>query len=261
MVNPIYDKIGLKYDVTRRADPEITATLKNLLGLETGHNILDIGCGSGNYTVALEQFDVEMVGVDISEAMLSQARKKSQTISWVQADAFNLPFESNEFDGAICTLALHHVGHTENVFCELYRVLKPNKHFVIFTSTPKQMQQYWLCHYFPNMMQESCRSMLSEDELISALYSSGFSQTRIAKYFVSNQLQDWFLLSGKYRPEIYCETSVREGISSFAKTEHLNEVQTGIDNLKLDIKSGKINSIIEKYESDLGDYLFVVATA
>jgi hypothetical protein len=51
---------------------------------------------------------------------------------------------------------------------------------------------------------------------------------------------------------------VREGISSFQLSANQTALDNGSKNLAEDIESGKIKNIIEKYESDIGDYLFVV---
>lgn len=73
------------------------------------------------------------------------------------------------------------------------------------------------------------------------------------KYFVKPDIQDLFLQSGKYRPE------VRNGISTFAALPNRDEVQKGLAQLKTDIEDGSILKVIEFYESGVGDYLNVSA--
>ena len=58
MALPIYNDIGKTYDSTRKADPMIVKTLLNLLNPETSGLYLDLACGSGNYTVALDRKSV-----------------------------------------------------------------------------------------------------------------------------------------------------------------------------------------------------------
>ena len=53
---------------------------------------------------------------------------------------------------------------------------------------------------------------------------------------------------------------MRAGISSFHLAADEQEVNDGINKLRIDIKSGQIEEVIRDYESNLGDYLFVVAT-
>ena len=51
---------------------------------------------------------------------------------------------------------------------------------------------------------------------------------------------------------------MRDGISSFQLSANQTELDNGLNNLAVDIASGKIKNIIKEYESDLGDYLFVI---
>lgn len=95
--------------------------------------------------------------------------------------------------------------------------------------------------------------------LKTILEQTGFHTIEKKSFFVSNELQDWFLHAGKYRPEIYLDEKVRAGISSFHLFAKPDELDKGLKQLKNDIDSGKIHKIIEKYENDQGDYLFVSA--
>ncbi|MEI6021571.1 MAG: class I SAM-dependent methyltransferase, partial [Bacteroidota bacterium] len=64
---------------------------------------------------------------------------------------------------------------------------------------------------------------------------AGFENIRQEKFFVTNDLQDLFLYSGKCRPEIYMDPSVRAGISSFHLSVYGDEVENGLAKLKQDI--------------------------
>jgi ubiquinone/menaquinone biosynthesis C-methylase UbiE len=252
----IYDKIGITYDSTRRADAQIVSRLIELLSPRKNGSYLDVGCGSGNYTQAIFRRGFKVTGLDISEEMLSKARIKNNQIVWITGDAKSMSFESRYFDGAICILATHHIKDIDRAFQEVYRVLKRGN-FVIFTAFPEQMNTYWLHHYFPRMMQKAQQAMVSSEIMIRALSSAGFREIRIEKFFVTNALDDWFLHAGKYRPEIYLNPQVRAGISTFALEENQDEVELGCQKLQTDISSGEINKIIASYESNLGDYAFV----
>jgi ubiquinone/menaquinone biosynthesis C-methylase UbiE len=255
----VYDKIGKTYDQTRKPDPEITQKIIKHLSAVSDGKYLDIGCGSGNYTHAIFENGFHICGVDISEEMLGKARRKNSKIEWTLGDAKQLPFTNNQFDGATCTLATHHIKDIEKSFQEAFRVLK-NGNFVIFTSFPEQMTAYWLNQYFPNMMNTATNLMHSPDRIFTALEMAGFKDIRTEKFFVSNVLQDWFLHAGKYRPHIYLDPVVRSGISTFALENNHNEVMRGCEKLYEDITSGEINKIIEIHENNLGDYVFVTCT-
>lgn len=254
----VYDTIGKSYDNTRNPDPVITKTLLELLCLDKKGRYLDIGCGSGNYTGALASMGLSIEGVDLSLEMLNKARKKYPQVLFHHGDAKKLAFPDNIFDGVVCILATHHIGDNLATFQSAYRVMKAGR-LVLFTATPEQMQHYWLCHYFPQMMKNSAVMMSSFSELQLALTTAGFHTVQKIPFLVSNQLQDWFLHAGKYRPEIYLDQNVRDGISSFHLFSKPDELTTGLKQLKNDIDSGDIHKIIENYATDQGDYLFVTA--
>lgn len=256
--NVVYDAIGKTYDVTRKPDPEIVQKLEKLLNVQSGGRYLDIGCGSGNYTGALAQAGLNIEGIDVSEEMLSKARKKHPLIQFYQGDAKSLPFQEALFNGATCTLATHHINNNHQVCQEAFRVIKVVGRFVIFTATPEQMSAYWLCHYFPKMMADAAGKMSSFDALEATLKQAGFNTVSQSPFFVSNNLQDWFLHAGKYRPEIYLDQAVRDGISSFHLSADKHELQQGLEQLENDIISGEVKKIIAEYENNIGDYLFVV---
>ncbi len=192
--------------------------------------------------------------------MLSEARSKSSYIDWKKYDVSELGYKSNFFDGAICSLAIHHFPDLRVPFSEISRVLKAKCNYVIFTSTPEQMKGYWLNHYFPIMMEKSCQQMPTFETVELALVDSGFSVETQKRFFITPKLEDFFLYSGKQRPEMYLSKKVRNGISSFHNFCSKSELGNGIENLRNDIDTGAIEGIIGDYENNRGDYLFICAT-
>lgn len=258
-LNNIFDQIGKGYNNTRQADPFICETLYKFLEPQPGKLYLDLGCGTGNYTVCLADKGCAFWGIDPSELMLQQAKLKTDKINWLAGQAENIPVKDKTFNGAIATLTIHHWTNLPIAFNELYRVLKSKSKFVLFTSTPDQMQGYWLNHYFPDMMHRSNALMPSYEPIKSAMLNSGFTNLTTEKYFVQNDLKDLFLYSGKNNPELYFDPVFRQGISSFTISAVREEVETGLEKLSSDIKTGKFNAIRDSFENNLGDYLFIVA--
>jgi ubiquinone/menaquinone biosynthesis C-methylase UbiE len=265
MMTAIYNKIGKSYDLTRKADIEIVDKIYNLLNLGVAPNqakILDVGCGSGNYTIALKNKGLDIEGVDVSEEMLIKARSKSNEIKFNLGDACNLSklYQNQQFDGAICVLATHHIKNLSLAFEQISQILKNSANLVIFTATPTQMKKYWLNYYFPEIMKSATIDEMREFEnLKNLLINAGFSAIKSEPFFVTNNLQDMFLHSGKYRPEIYLEQKFRDGISTFAKNANHPEITSGLTKLKSDIDSKMINQIIAAHETEIGEYLFVSA--
>lgn len=256
----LYDAIGKTYDTTRRADPSITRCLARLLDLRPGANYLDVGCGTGNYTVALRNLGARMHGLELSSTMLAQARPKSDRVRWVQGDAASMPFPDQCFAGAIATVTIHHWKSLRPGFDEVFRVIRSG-HFVIFTGDHAQMNGYWLREYFPNGFAAAINQMPAAEVVIDQLERAGFTDINREAWEVPRDIQDWFLFAGKYRPEIYLDPHVRAGISFFAQgVVAPEETAVGCARLAADIKSGDITSVIENYRHNLGDYLFVIAS-
>jgi len=254
----LYDQIGKNYDSTRRADPYIASRLSYHLQLMPNKRYLDVACGSGNYTIALANMGAFMIGIDQSAVMIETAGKKNDKLTWRAGDVKCLPFPSGFFDGAVCTLAIHHFDDLEAAFMEVYRVIRDGR-FVLFTSTRDQMRGYWLNKYFPNAIEASIAQMPDMNEVIDILKEVGFRNISTEIYEVSRDSEDWFLYSGKDRPEMYLNPHMRAGSSTFANLADPCEVVNGCLLLEEDIQTGQIWNVIKSYSHDKGDYLFIIA--
>ncbi|RTL37605.1 MAG: class I SAM-dependent methyltransferase [Candidatus Melainabacteria bacterium] len=253
----VYDQIGTGYDTTRKADPFITARLAAHLQIQEDQSYLDVACGTGNYTVEISvKHGGLWTGIDESSKMIAEARRKSDRVNWVLSPCESIAADDETFDGAICTLAIHHFASLDKAFREVFRVMRSGR-FVIFTATPQQMQSYWLCEYFPQALKAAIKQMPSEQDVSESLRNAGFRICSTEKYEIRRDLRDFFLYSGKFNPEMYLDPIARSGISTFANLASPSEIQIGCERLSHDIKSGKIYEIQRKYEHDSGDYLFI----
>lgn len=253
----LYDNIGLAYDTTRKADPEIARRLRNHLQVSNRSKILDIACGTGNYTVALEDSGLKMTGSDVSKEMITKAKEKSKTIDWGLANVNVLPYENNSFDGVTCTLAIHHFDDLLAPFHEVYRVIDQGR-FVIFTSSPEQINNYWLKEYFPKAIEHAANQMPGIEKVRDTLKTVGFTIVGFETFLIQPNLKDFFLYSGKYHPRMYLDEKVRSGISTFANLASKDEIEEGCAKLENDIKTKKIESVLNKYRSELGDYVYII---
>ena len=111
-----------------------------LMALESGQRVLDLGCGPGTDTSALGRVvgpDGEVHGVDYDEAMVARADARAQadgTGSWVShhhASATALPWASGYFDASRSERVFQHLLEPERAFDELVRVTKPGGHLVV----------------------------------------------------------------------------------------------------------------------------------
>ena len=255
----LYDRIGVGYDETRRADPGITARLAAEVGVAPGRRFLDVGCGTGSYTVALAARGGVWTGVDASERMLEAARARSRAVDWRRADAQALPFADASFDGAICTLAAHHFADRVAAFREVLRVIDEGP-FVLFACDVARTRRFWLRHYFPRMFERIEAKEPSEDQMRAELAAAGFARVDAYPWSVPDDLVDQFLYCGKRKPELYFDARIRAGISSFADLSDPREVEDGLAKLRADLRSGRFEELRASSPTTDGDYVIVLAT-
>ena len=261
MADPkIYNKIGVGYNQTRKADPYICKRVHDFLATEPGNTYVDVGCGTGNYTVMMSDMGGNFIGIEPSELMLEAAKNKSAKVKWDIGTAEHLPLPDNSVDGAVTTFTIHHWTDVEKGFKEVARVLKPGSRFVIFTCTPEQVRGYWFNHFFPTMVERSIKKAIDPVVFKNAAEKAGFAITETEKYFIQEDLQDRFYYSGKLNPEIYFDPAVRKGMSVFATLLDKDEEDAGLKLLRESLDNGQFEVIRKQYENDKGDCTFIVLT-
>ncbi len=109
----------------------------DLLGLEAGERLLDLGCGFGRHTYEALKRGAEVLSCDLAGPELRQVRDlvrvlmaegqtdASAMAASVQADAVRLPFDDAAFDKVVASEVLEHVHDDATAFAELARVLRP----------------------------------------------------------------------------------------------------------------------------------------
>lgn len=92
----------------------------------TPRDVLDVGCGTGILATRLSAVypGTAVTGVDLSPGMLAQARRRSGTVTWVEADAAALPFADDAFDALCCTESFHWYPDQIAALVEFRRVLR-----------------------------------------------------------------------------------------------------------------------------------------
>ncbi len=127
-----FDAVAGEYDQTRVIPPDVVDTIAALCTstarLDAGGLFLDAGIGTGRFGVPLARATAgRIVGVDVSLAMMEQARTKAPAgdLPLVQADLQRLPFRRHSFQGILAVHVLHLMEQWKLVLDELHRVLVP----------------------------------------------------------------------------------------------------------------------------------------
>jgi ubiquinone/menaquinone biosynthesis C-methylase UbiE len=133
---PAYDQPCLQRLVYQPAQDEVIAALR-AAGSE---HVADIACGTGILAsrIAKELRPEEVYGVDMSDGMLAQARRRSSTVSWKLGPAEQLPF-ADEFLDAVVTTSAFHFFDQPAALREFHRVLAPGGLVAVATISPRQV--------------------------------------------------------------------------------------------------------------------------
>jgi len=131
-----YDLVAKRYDAIKHFVPHYenwfiaTPLLQALAGVDQPL-ILDVATGTGRLPEALlrENFQGQIIGLDLSREMLRQARAKlrpyGQQTSLIWQDAGQLPFGDATFDAVTCLESLEFMPRPLDVLSEMMRVLAP----------------------------------------------------------------------------------------------------------------------------------------
>lgn len=155
-----YDLLAPKFDYTpfRTPDPVLKAALAMVGGPGSVGSALDVCCGTGAAMRVLRPLCRErVVGVDLSQGMLDEARRRLEdapgtaALEFVRADALALPF-CGEFDVATSFGAFGHILEEDEprLLEGIARALRPGGRFLFVTARPPSRLSpvYWMARGF-----------------------------------------------------------------------------------------------------------------
>ena len=143
-IQDAYTRWSITYDsdrnLTRDLDQRATQDALADLGCE---NVMELGCGTGKNTAFLTRIGRQILALDFSPGMLSQAKAKidSDRVFFVVADLTkSWPCKSESFELIVCNLVLEHIEDLDAIFAEVSRALKSGGSF--FLSELHPVRQY-----------------------------------------------------------------------------------------------------------------------
>lgn len=108
-----------------------------LFTVKKGMTVLDIGCGTGNYSIKLAKMGYKVIGIDVSDEMLNIAKEKAKDkgldIGFYKKDVLNLDFEDEQFDAVFSMAALEFIPETKKAIDNIFKVVKKGGKILIGT--------------------------------------------------------------------------------------------------------------------------------
>jgi len=208
-VAKMFDNISHRYDFLNHflslgIDKGWRHTAINFLRPLKPAQILDVATGTGDFALqALALKPEKVIGVDISEGMLSVGRKKiankhlEKLVELRNGDSENLPFEENRFDAVTVGFGVRNFENLNKGLREIFRVLKPGGMIVVLEfSRPrkfpfKQLYRFYFRFILPKIgrivssdkaaytyLPESVEVFPDGDDFIHILHQTGFKNTQ-----------------------------------------------------------------------------------
>lgn len=165
--------------------------------------ILDIGCGLVN---AAEYFN-DVVAVDNDLENVKIIKERYPKLKVIHADALNLPFENEYFDGCLLIEVIEHVNDVPKLLKEISRILKPKGRCIITTPNRevteifvklKLLKPKICSHHFKEYTITELKDIFKKNDL-KIVKISGITQIR---YSISN----WFIFRNKLVSKILLNT-------------------------------------------------------
>jgi SAM-dependent methyltransferase len=188
---------------TRQAEPFATAPairdqealdrLVRLVDAGPDDTALDVACGPGLLACAFARVVRHAVGLDLTPAMLEQARKTQEeqglaNLTWQQGDVLALPFPDAHFSIVTSRFAFHHLLDPLAALREMKRVCKPGGRIVVADMAPAPAKADAL-NSEERLRDPSHVRALTEAELIALFEEAGLEYPRVAHDRLEGELE------------------------------------------------------------------------
>jgi ubiquinone/menaquinone biosynthesis C-methylase UbiE len=179
-----YDRIAQEYARHRQVHPEVLRGLLVESGIDRQSSVLEVGCGSGNYILAvLSAVGCSCWGIDPSPEMLAQATARPGSVTFLVGRAESLPFRPEFFDLVFSVDVIHHLEDITAYFREVQRVLRPGGHLCTVTDSEWIIRHREpLAVYFPETVSADLarypRLKALEDMMVKAAFG-GISERTV----------------------------------------------------------------------------------
>jgi len=245
MTGELYDRLGERYSLARRADPRIAASVWSLLG--DAESVLNVGAGAGSY----EPSDRTVVALEPSGVMRRQ--RPPEAAECVAGIAEALPFADASFDSVMSVCSDWFWPRPQTAFTEMRRVARDR--VVVLTVDRSAAERFWLSReYLPNAHQ----LWRPFQETLAHI-----GPCEVHDVAIPGDCTDGFFHAYWRRPHAYLDPAVRESMAVFERLDS-HEARVGLERLAEDLDGGRWRerhgALLETDALDLG-YRVLVGSA
>jgi SAM-dependent methyltransferase len=175
-------------------DEDTNQLVMETAGIGPEDTVLDIACGPGLITCAVAGVARHVTGIDITPAMIDEARKRQRSMGltnmeWKVGDVTPLPFSESSFSAVITRYSFHHLLEPQVVLDEMVWVCQPGGRVAVvdvFMSTPEQAEAY---DRMERLRDPSHTRALLLAELTGMFHDAGLTQMKTAFYKLDVELE------------------------------------------------------------------------
>ena len=174
----VYAIFARFYDAVAFPLRRLRHEVASMAHLRPDSRLLDVATGTGAQAFAFADKAREVVGIDLSGAMLRIARRKNRfpNVTFLEADATALPFENASFDATCVSFALHEMPGSirERVIREMARVTRPSGTFIVVDyALPPGRVASALAFHFVKLYEPDHYATFVKSDLAALLASAG----------------------------------------------------------------------------------------
>jgi len=177
---PEIDYAGLpqEYARHRKVHPEVLRDLLRESGIDAQSRVLEVGCGTGNYILAVESaVGCQCWGTDPSEEMLAEAGERPGSVHFQVGRAEQLEFSTGFFDLVFSVDVIHHLEDIALYFQDACLVLRPGGRICTVTDSEWIIRHREpLAIYFPESVDVDLARYPRLAELRDLLRDAGFAE-------------------------------------------------------------------------------------
>jgi ubiquinone/menaquinone biosynthesis C-methylase UbiE len=181
-------------EMPAHSNEESLKLLIDMAQIGPGDDMLDVACGPGLVACPLAQVARHVTGIDLTPAMIEQARAKQRAggltnLTWLVGDAVPLPFGDAAFSVVVTRYSFHHFLDPRAVLAEMVRVCSPGGRVAVIDVFTRDLEQAEAYNRVEKLRDPSHVRALPLGELTGLFHDAGLRGVRTAFFKLETALE------------------------------------------------------------------------